>query len=384
MSIIRRLWLTACCVSAAICWSVTGAAQDVTTLARTAGAQLQEASRALDAAQTARDRVQALTETVAAYEVGLAAMRDGLRRASLRETQLKAQLAARDAEVGALLGTLQSIAPSPTPQAFLHPKGPTGTARAGMILAELTPVLNTRAARLRRDLADVQALQDLQTHATAQLQNGLREVQKARTALSQAMAQRVDLPRHFTEDPVRTAILISSAETLDAFASGLSDIGPSSPFENLPNLDALRGNLPWPVRGLVLREANAPDAAGIVRPGLLRATRPGALVTSPTAATVRYQGPLLNLGEVVILEPGADTLMILAGLAEAFVTMGEVVAAGTPIGLMGGLSATGAKNDLSLNGDRAGTARTETLYIEVRQENAPQDPQTWFRPEEDG
>jgi hypothetical protein len=53
----------------------------------------------------------------------------------------------------------------------------------------------------------------LQQEATAQLQLGLSEVQSARVALSNAIAERADLPRQFSEDPVRTAILISSSET---------------------------------------------------------------------------------------------------------------------------------------------------------------------------
>jgi septal ring factor EnvC (AmiA/AmiB activator) len=34
---------------------------------------------------------------------------------------------------------------------------------------------------------------------------------------------------------------------------------------------------------------------------------------------------------------------------------------------------------LSLRGEGGGTDRTETLYIEVRMDNSPVDPETWFR-----
>ncbi|MEZ5674303.1 MAG: hypothetical protein R3D81_03330 [Thalassovita sp.] len=40
-------------------------------------------------------------------------------------------------------------------------------------------------------------------------------MQKARADLSQALADRTNLPKRFTEDPVKTAILISSTETLE-------------------------------------------------------------------------------------------------------------------------------------------------------------------------
>ena len=41
--------------------------------------------------------------------------------------------------------------------------------------------------------------------------------------------------------------------------------------------------------------------------------------------TIRYRGPLLDLGNVVILEPQPDTLFILSGLAEVYGTAGQVI-----------------------------------------------------------
>ncbi len=63
-----------------------------------------------------------------------------------------------------------------------------GTARAGMLLAELTPALNARADALRQDYEDIKTLRALQTDAAQRLQDGLTELQAARAALNQAMA----------------------------------------------------------------------------------------------------------------------------------------------------------------------------------------------------
>ncbi|MGJ8615894.1 MAG: murein hydrolase activator EnvC family protein [Sulfitobacter sp.] len=365
-------------------WPFAALAQsEAASEARAAAAELETASALLDQADGARDRVKALTETIQAFEKGLGAMRAGLRQVAINEAQLTQKLQARDGEVAQLLGVLQNIGGTPSPVAFLHPDGPTGTARAGMLLAELTPALNTRADALRRDLQDVQTLRALQVDAAARLQKGLTEVQAARTALNQAMANRTDLPMRFTEDPVRTAILIASTETLGGFASGLSEIV-TGELEPAPtNLDGKKGELALPVQGLILRKAGEADAAGIKRPGIIIATRPRAIVTSPTAATIRYTGPLLDFGDVIILEPQADTLFVMTGLDVVYGQAGQVIAGGTPIGLMGGQS---DENDTTLSPDRegSGTDRTETLYIEVRQDNTPQDPSDWFRTDKDG
>lgn len=365
-----------------MCFALPLSAQDdAGALARDAGMQLEAASVRLSEADSARDRVRALTDTVHAYEAGLAAMRAGLRRASIREAQLRGQLQARDAEIAQLVAVLQTLSPGQSPTAFLHPDGPNGTARAGMLLAELTPALNQRASQLRQDLNDVESLRVLQEQAAKQLQTGLSEVQTARSALNQAMAERTDLPQRFTEDPVRTAILIASAETLDAFSSGLASIAEGDAGWTPPQIDDLIGEFPMPARGVILRRAGEPDAAGITRPGILLATRPGTLVTSPTAATLRYVGPLLDFGTVTILEPRPETLIILAGMAISYGETGQIIAASTPLGLMGGLP---AQNGQSTGGEGGGTDRSETLYIEVRDNNVPMDPLTWFSTEQDG
>lgn len=353
--------------------------QSPTEAALEAAAALETAAQNLDAADSAGDRVKALTETVRAYEAGLQAMRDGLRRVARRETQLTAQLKARDSEVADLLGVITTIETSTPPVLMLHPSGPLGAARSAMMLAEVTPGLQARADALRNDLQEVRDLRLLQQNASNKLEEGLQGVQNARAALSTAIADRQDLPQRFTEDPVQTAILISSTETLTGFADGLELIADANGVEDSDlSITDRRGELPLPVEGLLLRGYGERDAAGVTRPGILIAARPRAMVTSPTAATIRYLGPLLDLGNVVILEPQPDMLFIFSGLAEVFGSAGQVIPEGTPIGLMGGETAqTGAI--LSLSGEGGGTGRSETLYIEVRMENSPVDPTTWFR-----
>ena len=356
-------------------WAAPVTAQmDAGAAARAAADALEAASVLLDTAEDAQDRVAALTDTVRAYEDGLAAMREGLRDAAIRETELSRRLAAQEAEVAKLLGALMSVGNRASPQTLVHPDGPLGAARSGMLVASVTPELAAQAAALRSDLEEVTALRALQQNAADVLQKGLTGVQAARTSLSQAIADRTDLPRRFTDDPIRTAILISATETLQGFASGLLQIAENDGVPPMPTIIDRKGTLPLPVRGVVLHEAGDRDAAGVTRPGVVIATRPGALVTSPTAATIRYAGPLLDYGLVIILEPQAEVMFVLAGLDTVFGEIGQVVPAGSPVGLMGG----GVDNNVSRTGEGAGAGRTETLYIEVREGDVPEDPLRWF------
>lgn len=363
---------------------VVEAASDTATAARAAAQQLETASVDLVKAKTSRDRVQSLTDVVQAYEAGLTALRAGLRRAAIREAQLVKQLRAQENDIARLLGVLQTMSIGPPPVMMLHPGGPIGTARSGMILADVTPALEAKAAILRRDLEEVTILRSLQEGAADTLQDGLSGAQDARTALSKSIADRTDVPRRFTEDPVQTALVIASTETLEGFASALVELQVEGMREiDLPDVSIRKGQLELPVESQVLRRAGEADAAGIRRPGLVLATRPNALVVNPTAATIRYRGPLLDYGNVMILEPQPGLLFVVAGMAVVYGDAGQVLPEGAPIGLMGG-------NDpkigtiLSQSSDGSGHDRTETLYMEVREGKSPVDPETWFRTNKDG
>lgn len=351
----------------------TAVAQSPAEDALAASVRLQDARGILEAASTRSDRVAALTETVQAYEDGLAALRDGLRRAAIRQRTLETDLAARSDEVARLLGVLQTMGRAPAPILLLHPNGPTGTARSGMMLAEVTPALQGEVTALRVQLEEVAVLRGLQSDALVILEDGLEGAQVARAALSAAISDRTDLPNRFLSDPIQTAILLASAETLDAFATGLTDAQASSG----PDASTVKGAIPLPVAGQVIRRFAEPDAAGIRRPGVLIATQPRALVTTPVSATIRYAGPLLDYGTVVILEPAADTMWVIAGLEEAFGTQGQIIPDGTPIGIMGGIITT-AQGILNESAQGSAGQRTETLYLEVRDGQSAVDPSTWF------
>jgi len=355
-----------------LCIALAGAHADTATEARAAMEELEAAARSLDAADGGRDRVAALTQTVKAFEDGLAAVRTGLRAAIQEEERLSSRLAAQEEDVARLLGVLQVIGQRPAPQLLLHPSGPLGAARSGMVLADVTPALQAEVRQLRAELVEVEALRTLQQDAAETLRIGLVGVQYARATLAQATADREPLPKRFTEDAIQTALLIAASETLEAFATGLASLDVGSPDEatSLPNANELKGTIDMPVRGTVLRRYREVNAAGVSRPGLVLATLPQALVTAPAAGTVRFEGALLDYGNVMILEPARDVLVVLAGLEEVYVTSGDVVTRGAPLGLMGA-------SDVSFQ-ESGSTDRSEALYIEVRHEQTTADPEEWF------
>ena len=80
---------------------------------------------------------------------------------------------------------------------------------------------------------------------------------------------------------------------------------------------------------------------------------------------------------MIILEPGNDVLLVIAGLQEVYGDIGSVIPAGTAVGLMAGAS---TELDAFVTNAKQGTGAglTETLYIEVREGGKPVDPVMWF------
>ncbi|GAB4271852.1 MAG: peptidoglycan DD-metalloendopeptidase family protein [Pararhodobacter sp.] len=346
---------------------------DAAENARAAALQLLSAIDVLAEAQRAPDQVEALTRAIQAHEAGLSALREGLRDAALREATLRRLLDQQQARVSRLLGAMMAVERIEGPAMLVHPQGPLATARAGMMMADLAPAMQAEADAIGavvRELAELRALRETAIDA---LGRGLASLQDARAELSQAMADRRNLPPRVGDDETRMLALLDSVNTLEQLASSLA-ARPAGASADLPVFEAARGRLPLPVVGSLLRRAGEPDAAGVVRPGVVLATEPGALVVSPWHGTVRYRGPLLDYGTVILLEPGEGWLIVLAGLDVVYPRVGEVLAQGDALGLMPGGQVAG---DEFVQADTV-AGRSETLYLELRYNGQPIDPADWF------
>lgn len=346
----------------------SGALADPAERATAAARALEQATEAMQAATGGRDQITALSQTIQAYEDGLVALRDGLREAQLRETALSLQLEARSDRMARLLSVLMATDRVDDSLVLVHPDGALATARAAMLLGELAPPLAREVADLRNALDDLRALRRARQFGLFALEQGLEAAQQARIALAQAVSDRGPLPKRLVEDPAQLEILAVNAATLDDFARELQQDIPASDNQPAITFAAARGSLPLPVRATLLHGFNQPDAAGIVRQGLVLATTPEALVTAPWSATVRYAGPLAGQGQIIILEPAEAILMVLAGLGEVLVSTGDILFAGAPLGNM---------PKAQLSASTAGT-RSQTLYLELREAGNPIDPEPWF------
>jgi murein hydrolase activator len=137
--------------------------------------------------------------------------------------------------------------------------------------------------------------------------------------------------------------------------------------------DPPQSALQMPVTGTIVRRFGAADAAlaagGPTSQGIGLAVLPGAEVVAPFDGRVLYAGPFRNLGLVLIIRHGGLYHSLLAGFDQVDVKADQWVLAGEPVGAMP---------------DAVDNASCGTLYVELRRDGRPVDPQPWLAPGDQG
>lgn len=358
--------------------AMTGMAADSDTLAvatariAEAAGRIAAAGKALEAASSDPDRIGALGKALKSYDEALSIMRGGVSEAAAREQEIGVDLSDRRAEISRLLAALEAMSRTPQPAQAMHPLGPVAAARAAAMMSGIAPAMQAQADKLADELSALQAARRLRTEGEASLRAGLVALASARAELSEAM-RRAAPTDPGPDSPIATMLARDSA-TLGELAAALAESGGPSP-EIAPAIET--GPYAWPVDGRVLRRFNEPDAARVRHPGVVLTTSPFALVSAPVNSTVRYAGPFLEYGYVVVLEPDRETMIVLAGLAQLRVSAGASVTRGEVLGVLGG-RALDVEEYVMIPESETGAGDGETLYIEVRRDQGPIDPEPLF------
>jgi septal ring factor EnvC (AmiA/AmiB activator) len=372
-----------------------------------AAARIDAAGKDLAAARGSESRVQALTAAIGAYQSALDVLRAGVGGANARERELALSLDQRRSEIQHLIAALETLGLTPPPaQGALHPRGPVAAARAASTLSRLTPALQAEAEELKGQYTELEDLRRLRLEGERDLAAGIAALGAARTELGQTLDERAPPQPRETEDPVMAAMLRDS-DTLTTLAAKIAaQGGQAAPDPNAPPPKLRR-----PVAGEIIRAFDAPDAAGVRRPGVTMRAPALSLVSAPADAIVRYVGPFLDYGYVVVVETDDATLVVLAGLAQVQVRSGQAVRRGELLGQLGGPAYEGGRGPAraddgaddpaeaadvagaTADGGEAetvdprpdaeedasgGTGAWETLYIEVRHGQGPVDPARLF------
>ncbi|MEO1493938.1 MAG: peptidoglycan DD-metalloendopeptidase family protein [Pseudomonadota bacterium] len=348
--------------------------------ARTA---LEKASKALKAASGNRARLAALGQAVAAHEAALAAYRQGLRSMATRESRIRREILADREKLDQLVSALQSLGRAPRSALLAFPGGPVGAARGAGLMAEVSPELNRRIDELKGRLDALSQLRTGQEVARVEARGTLASLQELRRETATALRKR-KRKGVTTRKELRAQAEAAQrqARNLDDLAATLEGAALTDTGE-IVSFSEARGLIPLPVRGALIGRFGDLDPWGRQGKGLSMAAPAYSEVSAPWDGTIRYAGPLIDYGQVVVLEPEEGTLLVLAGLAVIDRVVGETVLAGERLGDLGGPIPDAEEFLLEASTDRDQIIE-EVLYIELRRGGRSIDPASWFQVDEKG
>jgi murein hydrolase activator len=315
-------------------------------------------------------------------------------------------LALQQDELSGILAGLQSLERDPPPALVASPGDVLDALRGAMLFGTVVPELRDKALQLRGRLEALVAIdQKLSDEATAE-REALASLSASRRELSQVLddrkkslkqsesilAQEQDRARAVAAKAQSTRELIMkllAAREIAAVAERKAEDERLAlaraeeerlrKLAELPMSQAI-GKLGLPVAGSIIMPFGADTGLGqgsyLGLDGIVIATAPQSVVTSPVRGRIEFAGPFRSYGTMVIVNAGEGFLVLLSGLAEAQVQAGQDVLAGEPVGVTADLATSTAQaaavaKDLTRDGK-------PVLYVEFRKNGDPVDPAPWW------
>ncbi len=382
--------------------------------------ELEATERNLKEGQAARDKLQAEVETLRAdrgrlnqslieataklkaTETRISAVQQKLTTLGQTEEAIRRSLDARRGIIVEVLASLQRMGRRPPPALLVKPEDMLEAVRSSMLLGAVVPELRAETEALAGDLTELVRLRDAASFErdTLARETDLLIAERQRIAalvdarqkeLAQAEGLAVEEQRKFDSLAQKARGLrdllgrLESEIEAEAKAAAAGDpkakearerfamlagkdparLAPKTPFQEM------KGALPLPISGSLIKGFNAPDGIGGTVKGVAYATRPGAVVSAPCDGWVAFAGPFRTYGQLLIINAGGGYYLLLAGMERVNVALGQFVLAGEPVAVMGESSkATSASVGADTN--------QPVLYIEFRKDGNSFDPSPWW------
>lgn len=349
----------------------------------------------------------AAAQRVKIAETDIAALEEQLDNLIVAELEVRGRLDGADASIANVLAALERISRDPPPALMVNPSDALSSARGGILIAAILPQLQDRAEAVTADLKRLTDIKAAALEEEAQLRANFAILEEeqlriatlilarrqgeisltaelaAEQAAAEELAARAGTLKELIANLTARASAVATAteateaantggavptlapETIRIALANTSRVEPAVPFAQA------RGFLTVPANGVTVIDYGSGDGFGGISQGQSIVTRADAQVVAPADGWVLYRGDYLNYGQIIILNPGQDYTILLAGLDSVTVDIGQFVLMGEPVGTMG-------SRTIGQSVTQSAGATRPTLYIEMRKNNEPVDPTGWW------
>ncbi|HEY8564360.1 MAG TPA: peptidoglycan DD-metalloendopeptidase family protein [Beijerinckiaceae bacterium] len=329
-----------------------------------------------------------------------------LRALTGSEAAIRRSLETRRDVIVEVLAALQRMGRRPPPAVLARPEDMLAAVRASILLGAVVPELRGEAEVLAADLAELVRLKGQVGADREALGRELAGLEQEKTRLAGLVGARQErlaaVERTQEAERDRAADLATQARTLKDLIDAMErDIAagrrasdeakraaesqaqaakerfaaaafrdPARLSPKIPFTEA-RGLLPLPVGGEVAKDFGVPDGYGGTTRGISIATRLRAVVASPSDGWVAFAGPFRSYGRLLIINAGGGYYLLLAGMDQINVEVGQFVLAGEPVGVMGETASASPASGVV-------DTKDPVLYVEFRKDGGSIDPGPWW------
>ena len=378
----------------------------------------------MDKLAAERERINSrLVETgklIQQSEAQLSLMESRLGDLEAQEKQIRSTLEERHGSISSLLAAMQRMGRNPPPVMVTQRADALAMVRSAMLLAAAFPELRGEAealserlnallnivtsirsegeklraetARLNDARVRLAGLQESKRQSLSERQSELALVRQSAAdifksvsdlgdliaKLDKEVAERTGLGTYEQEmaareqEKQRAAALKPAPERKSAELAPSTDrvamLTPGRIKPAMPFIEA-KGQLPLPAHGRRVLTFGEKTQYGSQSRGLVIETRHGGQVVSPCDGWIVYAGEFRSYGQLLIINAGGGYHILLAGLSQIDVQLGQFVLTGEPVGVM----SAAAKPSLPKTQESG-----PVLYIEFRKDQRPIDPDPWW------
>jgi septal ring factor EnvC (AmiA/AmiB activator) len=316
-----------------------------------AAAAVREADRARGEQATVAARVKAAEADIATARARLAVIEQAQREQQVR-------LAARQRPIVRLAAALQGMARRPPALALIQPGSLTDAVHVRALLASSLPLVRTRTAGIRAEIAEGDRLRAGAAVALAALRAGEQQLRIQRTQLTRLEARHrarsLQLADSAFAEQYRAMALGEQARDIVDLLDDLSDraeirrrliaLPAPLPRPDLPGRDAaappaapeLPANYRLPAAGPLLTGLGEVFESGVRAAGLTIDAPARSAVFAPAAGQIAYAATFRGYGRIAIVDHGGGWLSLITGLVALNVAQGATVAVGDTIGFARG------------------------------------------------
>ncbi|WP_284360914.1 murein hydrolase activator EnvC family protein [Candidatus Phycosocius spiralis] len=337
------------------------------------GSLVEDANRLASDAEALRKKLVAAADYRDRLEREVEAKESRLIQLRHQEKDLSARIKASQSALEDVVIALLAMERDRPPTLAVQPKNVAESARVAILMGEIAPILQSRARQAASQIANLRTVRESILMQNISYRDSNTRLMIARQTIGGLIKERQIMQARILADAdtERTRIIEIVRRSNDlrelvlrlgGSVPGLQATSPAEVNQEDGGFARAMGSIAYPAFGQIVVSYGATLESGGRSEGITIRTKLGAQVSAPYDGEIEFVGPFRSYGRVMILNVGGGYHLVLAGMANTYADVGQHVLAGEPIGEM--------TSDTRLMPD---------LYMEVRQQSTPLNPNLWVK-----